>query len=171
MVELPEHFSRGDAIEAEWFTEIVRRLRRLENTTFNPAHFTEIDVGNGRSVSLAEQAKQQLAPAIGIRYGYVRDASLASKPYKVLVQFVTSATTTSGETEIETWSNDGEPLVAGVPPRFLATDFLKIVRTVLTQTTPIVRLDKEGGKWRLTLEPRWSYKDRPPTGRIVRCLA
>ncbi len=107
--------------------------------------------------------------ATGIRYGYVRDASLASKPYNVLVQFVKDVVTVDGESTLVDWVNDGDPLVVSVPPRFLATDFLKLVRTNAGEATPFLRLDKEGGKWRITLEPRWSYKDRPPTGRIVRC--
>lgn len=107
--------------------------------------------------------------ATGIRYGYVRDTAVALKPYKVLVQFLKSVVTTSGETEIETWSNDGEPIVVSVPSGFLATDFAKIKSSVLRSTTPRVRLDKEGGKWRISLEERWAIKDRPPTATLVRC--
>lgn len=59
MVDLPDHFNRGERVEAAWFDEIARRLRVLENLTFNPSQFTEIDVGSGRSVSLAEQVTQQ----------------------------------------------------------------------------------------------------------------
>lgn len=107
--------------------------------------------------------------ATGIRYGYVRDASLASKPYNVLVQFVKDVVTVDGESTLVDWVNDGDPLVVSVPPRFLATDFLKIVRTNPGVNSPFVRLDKEGGKWRISLQERWKVKERPPTGAIVRC--
>ncbi len=117
-----------------------------------------------------EMPRQVIPPAVGgIRYGYVRDASLASKPYNVLVQFVKDVVTVDGESTLVDWVNDGDPLVVSVPPRFLATEFLKLVRTNSGVRTPFVRLDKEGGKWRISLEPRWAIKDRPATSELVRC--
>lgn len=106
--------------------------------------------------------------ATGIRYGYVLGV-VESKPEKARVQFIKSRIEIFGNVERELWSDDGESLIVSVPPQFLATDYNKLKATSLVSTTPILRFDKQGGKWRGTLEPRWAYKDRPPLGRLVRC--
>lgn len=63
MVELPESFHVGERVRAEWFSEILRRLRRLENLQFNPVDFDTIDSSSGRNVALAAQQKRKVTPS------------------------------------------------------------------------------------------------------------
>lgn len=132
------------------------------------ADFSVTQTGLHQLVNLRQVKQPAVAVAAGIRYGYVLGV-VESKPEKVRVQFIKSRIEIFGNVERELWSDDGESLIVSVPPQFLATDYNKLKATSLVSTTPILRFDKQGGKWRGTLEPRWAYKDRPPLGRLVRC--
>ncbi len=171
---LPDNFNRGDRVKAEWFAEIVQRLKRVEALRFNREHFNATDGANGRSVSLALTPKPLGASATSatakVRYAHIVRVH-ETHPQKVMVPFLASTEDAEeGETgQGTTWSRSGDVRVAKVPPNFTAADFFELARQVFNVVAPVVRCDMVSGSWIVSLVPRWAVRKLPVGALITRC--
>lgn len=124
--------------------------------------------GGGIRLGAVQQRVPPSLPFAPPRYAYIVD-TVANKLMKVEVQFIKSRIDTSLEDEREIWSDDGDSQIVSVPANFFAADFEPLIRDRFINTTPIVRVEQIGGKWRIALQERWAIKERPPTAQLVRC--